>query len=394
MIYSLTKIDIRLFNHQQELFFQSISHALPVVLDNVNQEYSHIHEVLEKHEARDYFHYENPFGLEYVAVGIWEGKFLYGTVLVGPFISSISTIDLIKDMMLNNQLPISERKQLEEFYQSLPALNESEYKHLGEMMVNLCSHHFIHAKMISTETSKPLLDHENLRISIEENQHRIMARYEHQNQLMEAITKGDKEEVNRLINFSTDIVEFTERIPGSPIRSSKNIAFVLNTLFRIAAERSGVHPVYLHHISERFAILIERTSNLPSLQKLIDLMGDDYCQLVHTFATGRYSSMIKKCVDYILLYFGHPISLGEIAKAIHVNPSHLSRKFKEETGVTVTDYINQKRIEEAKVYLRRGNSSITDIAFMVGFNDLNYFSKVFKKLTSSTPTQYARTHFN
>ena len=58
--------------------------------------------------------------------------------------------------------------------------------------------------------------------------------------------------------------------------------------------------------------------------------------------------------------------------------------------MNITEFINQKRIEEAKLYLKRGNISITDIAFMVGFNDLNYFSKVFKKLTSVTPSQYAK----
>ncbi len=58
--------------------------------------------------------------------------------------------------------------------------------------------------------------------------------------------------------------------------------------------------------------------------------------------------------------------------------------------MNITEFINQKRIEEAKLYLKRGNFSITDIAFMVGFNDLNYFSKVFKKLTSVTPSQYAK----
>ena len=47
--------------------------------------------------------------------------------------------------------------------------------------------------------------------------------------------------------------------------------------------------------------------------------------------------------------------------------------------MNIIDYINQKRIEEAKLYLQRGNISITEIAFMVGFNDLNYFSRVFLK---------------
>ena len=186
------------------------------------------------------------------------------------------------------------------------------------------------------------------------------------------------------------ILEFSDRIPESPIRSSKNMAIVLNTLFRMAAERGGVHPVYLHNISERFAILIERTTNIPNLDKLILLMTNEYCDLVNTFATGHYSPIVKKTIDYILLNLGNSLTQSQIAEEIHVNPSYLSRKFKEETGINITEFINQKRVEEAKLYLQRGNIAVTDIAFLVGFNDLNYFSKVFKKLTSVTPSQYAK----
>jgi two-component system, response regulator YesN len=50
------------------------------------------------------------------------------------------------------------------------------------------------------------------------------------------------------------------------------------------------------------------------------------------------------------------------------------------------------RAEEAKLYFQKGNRSVTEIAFMVGFNDLNYFSRVFKKATSLTPSQYIRKH--
>ena len=160
---------------------------------------------------------------------------------------------------------------------------------------------------------------------------------------MDAMARGDKAEVNTLISTMPDIIQFSDRIPESPIRSSKNMAFVLNTLFRIAAGRGGVHPVYLHNISERFAIFsIERTMDMPSLNKLIMLMVTEYCDLVNTYASGHYSPFVKKAVHYILLNLGNNLTLNEIAEKIHVNPSYLSRKFKEETGINVSEFINQK----------------------------------------------------
>ncbi|WP_257006129.1 helix-turn-helix domain-containing protein [Shouchella clausii] len=55
-------------------------------------------------------------------------------------------------------------------------------------------------------------------------------------------------------------------------------------------------------------------------------------------------------------------------------------------------YINLKRVEEAKLYLQ-GDTPITEIAFLVGFNDANYFSRVFKQIVSVTPLQYRKEYY-
>ncbi|WP_394236995.1 helix-turn-helix transcriptional regulator [Niallia oryzisoli] len=389
MLNSTTKMDTIVIDPNGNALFQLINHPIPSVLAYPENESMYFNEILSKRPSNYYFHYINTYGLEYMASGIWKGQSFLGSLAVGPFISSISIADRIKDIISKNNLPVAERKHLEQFYQSLPVLGEVEYKHLGELLVNLCGHDYISSQLISSEASVPLLNQDRLKVSIEENKDIIERRYENQNQLMDALARGDKAEVNHLTHTMSGIIEFSNRIPESPIRSSKNMSFVLNTLFRIAAERGGVHPVYLHNISERFAILIERTTNIPDLNKLITLMANEYCDLVNTYATGHYSSIVKKAVDYIKLNLGNNLSLNILAKEIHVNPSYLSRKFKEETGMNISEFINQERVEEAKLYLRRGNISITDIAFLVGYNDLNYFSKVFKKITSVTPSQYA-----
>ena len=390
LLNSVTHMDTLLMDQDGNTLFHLINHPIPVVIDHPGNDFTHINEVLNHKPSNCYYHYINTYGLEYMTVGIWREQSFYGSMVVGPFISSMSVIDLIKDIISRNNLPIGERKQLEQFYQSLPVLSEREYKNLGELIVNICGHDYIPSQPLSTSTPKPLLNQDALKVSIEENKDIIERRYKFQSKLMDAVAKGDKVEVNSMINSMSGILEFSDRIPESPIRSSKNMAIVLNTLFRIAAERGGVHPVYLHNISERFAISIERTTNIPNLDKLILLMTNEYCDLVNTFATGHYNPIVKKTIDYILLNLGNSLTQSQIAEEIHVNPSYLSRKFKEETGMNLTEFINQKRVDEAKLYLQRGNIPITDIAFMVGFNDLNYFSKVFKKLTSVTPSQYAK----
>lgn len=391
MLHSITKMDIRLSDEDGGVIFQFVNHAVPVVLQTDHGFIVPIHEVLKKNDPDHYYHYVDPFGMEYIAAGIWKNPSFSGSILIGPMISSLPVIDLIKDIISNHNLPVGERRTLEDFYQSLPVLSNDEFNDIGELLIHLRNHHHIHYQPIASETPMPTSNHHPKKRFLDENKHAIEKRYEYQNRLMDAITKGDKIKVkNQIDHLMPELVEFSTRVPESPIRSSKNIGFVLNTMCRIATEKSGVHPVYLHNISERFAILIERTNTVPKLKKLFLLMADEYCDLVTTVSTGQYSPIVKKAMDYILLNLGNPLPLEHIADHIPINPSHLSRKFKEDTGMTITEFINHKRVDEAKLYLQRGNISVTDVAFMVGFNDLNYFSKVFKKIVSETPSQYAK----
>lgn len=390
LIFSISKIDVRLYDQKANEKLQLLNHSIPTLIDSPENEILQVNLQVSQNPVDCYYHYRNSFGLEYIAVGLWKSEVFWGSIVIGPFISTTSILELIKEIIYKNNLPISQRKRLEDFYHSLPVLTETEYGCMGELLVNLCRHPLKGAKEISTDIIQPVLNQKELENLIEEEKQVIEDRYEQENKLMDAITRGDKEEVHLLLLTAENILEFSNRFPESPIRAAKNIAFASNTLFRVAARRSGVHPVYLHNLSERFAILIERTSNIPSLKKLITLMASEYCDLVRTYATGKYSPIVSKTVEYIQLNLSKPLSLKQIAEKIYANPSLLSRKFKEETGVGITDFINEKRINEAKLYLQRGYGSITDIAFMVGFNDLNYFSKVFKKITGVTPSQYIK----
>ncbi|MBA9026125.1 AraC family transcriptional regulator [Peribacillus huizhouensis] len=386
----ITKMDVQLIDQDGNPTLQLIHHHIPAVLQNFDNEYITINETMRQHEANSYYYYVNSFGLEYIAAGIWRSGILYGSVLIGPFISSIPSIGFVSDILSKNKLPVSERKQLEEFYTSLTVISSMDSTSIGDLLVNICTHEHIDSQLIASDIITPPLNKEKLKTNITESKTMIEARYQFEKRLMDAIARGDKEEIARIVKESNSLIHISDRIPESPIRSAKNMTLVMNTVCRKAAERGGVHPIYIHTISEKFAILIERAPNLPHLKKLTIVMLNEYCDLVQTFSTRNYSSHVKKAVEYIHLHLENPLTLHDLAATLHVNPSHLSRKFKAETTMNIIDYINQKRVEEAKLYLQRGNVSITEIAFMVGFNDLNYFSRVFKKMTSFTPSQYMK----
>lgn len=101
----------------------------------------------------------------------------------------------------------------------------------------------------------------------------------------------------------------------------------------------------------------------------------------------RYSDNIMYANAFIKKYYNSSISLHSIAREIGVSDSYLSRSYKQETGMTVVDYLNRVRIDAAKDCIAKG-CSLKETAFMCGFSSYNYFFKVFRDYEGTTPKDY------
>jgi two-component system response regulator YesN len=97
---------------------------------------------------------------------------------------------------------------------------------------------------------------------------------------------------------------------------------------------------------------------------------------------------ITDIVKYIDQNYPSDLSLQEVAGKFYVSREYVSRKFKQEYGINFTDYIGTVRIEKAKLLLQNPHLKLTQISEMVGFHDVKYFSKVFKKQVGVTPKDY------
>lgn len=110
---------------------------------------------------------------------------------------------------------------------------------------------------------------------------------------------------------------------------------------------------------------------------------------------GSRSSLPKKmevsqAKAYIDEHYMEKLSLEDVAKAFFIDKHYLARLFKQQYGVTLVAYVQQVRITHAKRFLRFTDKSIEDIGVMCGFDELNYFSRVFKKLEGVTPSEFRK----
>lgn len=103
----------------------------------------------------------------------------------------------------------------------------------------------------------------------------------------------------------------------------------------------------------------------------------------------NYSSIVLDAIDFIRENYSGKISLATVAEHVHVNPSYLSRRFHEETGKRLFDFIIDYRLEMSKKKLIKNRThNISSIANSCGFNSLHYFSSTFKRRVGMAPKEF------
>ena len=103
---------------------------------------------------------------------------------------------------------------------------------------------------------------------------------------------------------------------------------------------------------------------------------------------GRRDRRTAPAIALIAASFHERVDLAAAARVCHLSPSHFSRVFKREHGVTFSRYLVQYRIRRACDLLAAPGVSVKAVGFGVGFNDLAYFSRTFRRCVGVCPTQY------
>ncbi|MCQ9638816.1 AraC family transcriptional regulator [Chryseobacterium sp. WG14] len=96
--------------------------------------------------------------------------------------------------------------------------------------------------------------------------------------------------------------------------------------------------------------------------------------------------------DYIHENYDRKPNVNEIAKIVSLSTPAFCRYFKKQTNMTFTDFVNNYRINQAKIFLLK-DCSVTEVCFQVGFESLSYFNKLFKQHTGETPSEFKKKQF-
>ena len=320
-------------------------------------------------------------------------------VFVGPYILTPVLQQDVDSLASKFNVAPGHRVQLSQFYQDLPLINDENIiitplYTLGEYLWGNADNFSFQREFplkgaipdaILSEPIRPIPDVQSPEEALLSMQI-LEKRYDAERRLIQAVTNGQLHKAELyLANMSTRRLE--QRL-GNPIRDYKNYAIVLNTLLRKAAENATVHPIHIDSISSQYARKIDTLTSESGFNSLVKDMVRKYCLLVKNHSLKGYSLLIRKVITRIDFDITADLSLKTQAELLNVNPSYLSTLFKKETGTTLTEYVNKKRIEQALLLLNSTDMQIQMVAANCGITDVNYFTKTFKKMVGKTPKEY------
>lgn len=361
-----------------------------------NYSYGDIFSLLNSQASKDaIFHHTDEFLLNYSFLCLPDTYISEGNTLwmsVGPFSEGRQSPEDIYQIMVQNGIPEKLFGEISAFYDATPVVDSVvSYQHMVSALASGLFGRDYHPEYFPSDCVLFRNGSHAFRTVRDDPQiarASIAQRYAVENELMAAIAAGDYEKAHSL--HGKFITYHIRPRTANPLRNKQHFAIILNTLCRKAAESGGVHPLYIDELSTHFALQINEISSIGAVTALVGEMIHKYCLLVKNYGMKGYSPVIKEIISYIDFHYTEDLHLDTLAKMFNLSKTYLSNLFRKETGATLTDFIHQVRMRKAITLVNSSDLPITSIAAACGYNDINYFIRIFKRTYGLSPKQYQK----
>lgn len=349
--------------------------------------FSYSESLARRMEPRTVYRTEDSLALCHTVLCLGGGEVL----VIGPYLARALTPEECLELWERAGIAPQDQRGLREYYSTLAVLSPND--RLFSMLESFCeslweTSVFSTVELDSGAASPPSFLRGEGAGSFDEHlmsMRTMESRYAFENELMRAVSTGQIRKAEVLSAFS---VESFEKRSADPLRNLQNYDIIMNTLLRKAAEQGGVHPVYLDRVSSSFAKRIEQLADAAENLALMQEMFLAYCRLVRKHAIRKYSPPVQKTVLLIDADLSAELSPSALARALGLSLGYLSKRFREETGETISGYVRTERMKLAKHLLQTTQLQIQTVAQHCGIMDVQYFAKIFKRESGMTPREY------
>ena len=215
------------------------------------------------------------------------------------------------------------------------------------------------------------------------------APYNPEMEFYNAVKTGDEKTVEKSLK-----VDFCKKpgfgdLAADKVRSFKYHFAITAALLARYCIAGGMEHEQAYLLSDLYIQQVDEAATLKEISVLHRKMVRDYTARMKEIRTGFvYSAHVVECIHYIYDHLHERIYLTDIAESVGIQENYLSRLFKKEMGVSVSEYIARKKIETAENMLKYSQYSVPEIANILAFPSQSYFIQVFRKYRGVTPGKY------
>ncbi|MBZ4645734.1 MAG: two-component system, response regulator YesN [Petroclostridium sp.] len=333
-----------------------------------------------------------PMGLIHWASPIIVDGVLRGALLGGPVLAAKPEELLLEDIIRRNHIDESYVNELRQYANEIPVVQSDRINSLSELLYLIACH------VSDTQTTQCLerREYEEQQSDISEYINYIstmggsdsgLQNYplEKEKELLSLISIGDKAGSQKVLNELSNHI-FVSAEGNFEVIKARVLELIV--LLSRAALQGGADVEQIFGLNYRYMQQIHRFHKVEELMQWLSNIMMRFTDCVFNLADVKHVDVIYKAIDYVKKNYMKKITLEDVASHVHLSASYFSKTFKEEMRCNFNTYLNQVRIEMSKKLLADDSISLVEVSDLVGFEDLSYFSKVFKKITGITPGKF------
>lgn len=333
-----------------------------------------------------------PSGLNSMVYPIITKNELFGSVIVGPFLMDEPDSFLISSISKKYPCATDLLLSLYESSSDIPVISPTLVTHISKILFYLLSQNIKNDNDTFSINREKIHQQSRINEAIQlykSGSINVSSSYpiHLEQELMCKVKAGDTSATKKLLNDLLGYVFFSK---GNSLELVKYRSIELCSLLSRAVIQSGAHSENILSVNDKFLDDIQSINSIDSLCYRLQETVDTFIESMYYKPINKYNSNIKKATEFISNNYTNHITLEDVANHVNLSPAYLSSLFKETLGVTYKDYLNTIRINESKRLLLNSTYSIIDIAISTGFENQSYFSKVFRKMTGMSPSQYRK----
>ncbi|WP_318619410.1 AraC family transcriptional regulator [Priestia megaterium] len=335
----------------------------------------------------------------YLVVPVTDKKNTEGFILIGPVLYREIEEETIIGLMNDGHVPTKKKDELLYYYSCVPVVDKITLLRAGALI-----YFFIYGKELNiTDIIEQGLpeDHPSLHmkshLDITLAKRRQDALIHHdlmiERDFFQCIKEGNKKKLVEMMENYESLFEGEGILAkNSYLRSQKNSVICLIATATRSAIDGGLNPELALTLSDLYIQQLEEAREIKEVIAIRNKSMYDFVDKVHTSKASGYSRSIVLCLNYIFNHIYQNLSLEQLADKSELHPNYLSKLFKKEVGKSISQYIREQRIEEAKKLLQLSRYTISEISTLLNFHDQSYFTTTFKKIVGVTPKQYRNNH--